>query len=300
MYTPKDLKSDSRQVFFKLLSFVIYSNIIYIVFVFISIMLYAYITGEYSSVENALNSIDSRFFTLINESGITLVGIGLFVKNKAFFIEEFKKTNRRISSLNFMIYLFILFCLGILGTGLLHLSSLKFDNYFDTINSKSPVSIIFIILIIPIVEELLFRGTVQKPLEKYGKFFAIIISSLVFAIYHGNLIQGIYAFICGLLLGFTASEYSLKYSVFLHIFHNISSVIVENKPFTAIYKNQHRTLSIVIVSLFFILWYLWEKYPVIKNYIKLNRPIFTGAYRICLISLPVILFAIINLLPVII
>ena len=113
-----------------------------------------------------------------------------------------------------------------------------------------------------------------------------------------NIIQGIYAFICGLLLGFVASEYSLKYSVILHVFNNLISTIIENKPFTELYKNHFANTSVMIISAFFAVWYILEKYPVLKNYSKVNRPIFDGAYRICLLSLPVILFAVICLLPI--
>lgn len=261
-------------------------------------MLYAKITGEYSSVESIINQLDTRFFTILNEISVTIIGIGLFFRNKEFLIQEFKTVNRHFSTINFILYLFLLVCFSILGTGILHFSSINLEGYFNTINGKSPLSLIFIIVIAPVIEEILFRGVVLKPLEKYGKLLAIVISSLLFAIYHGNIIQGIYAFICGLLLGFVASEYSLKYSVILHIFNNLISTIIENKPFTELYKNHFANTSVMIISAFFAVWYILEKYPVLKNYSKVNRPVFEGEYRICLLSLPVILFAVICLLPI--
>ena len=291
MYTPKDLKNEGQHIFFKLLSFVIYTNLLYVVLLFLTVMLYAKITGEYSSVESIINQLDTRFFTILNEISVTIIGIGLFYRNKEFLIQEFKTVNRHFSTINFILYLFLLVCFSILGTGILHFSSINLEGYFNTINGKSPLSLIFI-------EEILFRGVVLKPLEKYGKLLAIVISSLLFAIYHGNIIQGIYAFICGLLLGFVASEYSLKYSVILHIFNNLISTIIENKPFTELYKNHFANTSVMIISAFFAVWYILEKYPVLKNYSKVNRPIFEGEYRICLLSLPVILFAVICLLPI--
>lgn len=298
MYTPKDLKNEGQHIFFKLLSFVIYTNLLYVVLLFLTVMLYAKITGEYSSVESIINQLDTRFFTILNEISVTIIGIGLFYRNKEFLIQEFKTVNRHFSTINFILYLFLLVCFSILGTGILHFSSINLEGYFNTINGKSPLSLIFIIVIAPVIEEILFRGVVLKPLEKYGKLLAIVISSLLFAIYHGNIIHGIYAFICGLLLGFVASEYSLKYSVILHIFNNLISTIIENKPFTELYKNHFANTSVMIISAFFAVWYILEKYPVLKNYSKVNRPIFEGEYRICLLSLPVILFAVICLLPI--
>lgn len=262
MYTPKDLKNEGQHIFFKLLSFVIYTNLLYVVLLFLTVMLYAKITGEYSSVESIINQLDTRFFTILNEISVTIIGIGLFFRNKEFLIQEFKTVNRHFSTINFILYLFLLVCFSILGTGILHFSSINLEGYFNTINSKSPLSLIFIIVIAPVIEEILFRGVVLKPLEKYGKLLAIVISSLLFAIYHGNIIQGIYAFICGLLLGFVASEYSLKYSVILHIFNNLISTIIENKPFTELYKNHFANTSVMIISAFFAVWYILEKYPV--------------------------------------
>ena len=64
MYTPKDLKNEGQHIFFKLLSFVIYSNLLYVVLLFLTVMIYARITGEYSSVESIINQLDTRFFTI--------------------------------------------------------------------------------------------------------------------------------------------------------------------------------------------------------------------------------------------
>lgn len=56
-------------------------------------------------------------------------------------------------------------------------------------------------VIIPIAEELIFRALIYKRLRSaYGVGFALFISALCFGIFHGNLIQGVYAFLLGLLL----------------------------------------------------------------------------------------------------
>ena len=94
MYTPKDLKNEGQHIFFKLLSFVIYTNLLFVVLLFLTVMLYAKITGEYSSVESIINQLDTRFFTILNEISVTIIGIGLFFRNKEFLIQEFKTVNR--------------------------------------------------------------------------------------------------------------------------------------------------------------------------------------------------------------
>lgn len=72
----------------------------------------------------------------------------------------------------------------------------------------------------PICEEIVYRGILLKPLRQYGNVFAVLISSLLFAVMHGDIRQSIFAFIAGLLFGYVACEYSIKYSIALHIFNN--------------------------------------------------------------------------------
>ncbi|MGN0363246.1 MAG: lysostaphin resistance A-like protein [Bilifractor sp.] len=72
----------------------------------------------------------------------------------------------------------------------------------------------------PVLEETVFRGIICKSLEKYGKWFAITTSALMFAIMHGNISQFLFAFLIGLLLGYVATEYGLIWSILLHAFNN--------------------------------------------------------------------------------
>lgn len=73
----------------------------------------------------------------------------------------------------------------------------------------------------PIVEEIIFRGAILRGLEKYGKRFAILISALLFGLFHGNIIQSPYAFVVGLVLGYVAMEYSIYWAMVLHMINNL-------------------------------------------------------------------------------
>lgn len=72
----------------------------------------------------------------------------------------------------------------------------------------------------PIGEELIYRGFVMRYLQRYGKVFAILVSSVLFGVMHGNMIQAMFAFAIGLVLGYTAMEYSIKWSILLHFINN--------------------------------------------------------------------------------
>ena len=60
----------------------------------------------------------------------------------------------------------------------------------------------------------------MNGLRKYGKLFAIITSSVLFAFFHGDITQGIFAFFCGIILGYITTEYSIKWAMVLHIINN--------------------------------------------------------------------------------
>ena len=53
-------------------------------------------------------------------------------------------------------------------------------------------------ILAPVAEEILFRGFVQRTMLPFGKKFAILVSSLTFGLFHGNLLQTPYAFVVGL------------------------------------------------------------------------------------------------------
>lgn len=73
----------------------------------------------------------------------------------------------------------------------------------------------------PVVEELVFRGLIMRGLQPYGRRFAVFASALLFGIFHGNLVQSPYAFVVGLILGYTAMEYSILWAMVLHMLNNL-------------------------------------------------------------------------------
>lgn len=85
-------------------------------------------------------------------------------------------------------------------------------------------------LIVPFAEELVFRGL------GYGKMRlmlpvkpAVIISALYFGIYHGNLLQGIYATILGMVLAWIMESYgALSAAYLLHASANVMSILISN------------------------------------------------------------------------
>ena len=81
--------------------------------------------------------------------------------------------------------------------------------------------LLYIGIAAPIFEEILFRGFVLRVLWPYGKCFAIVSSAFLFGIFHGHILQSPFAFAMGLVLGYTAVEFSLKWAIAVHLFNNL-------------------------------------------------------------------------------
>ncbi|MDZ5255160.1 type II CAAX endopeptidase family protein [Clostridium sp. LIBA-8841] len=93
---------------------------------------------------------------------------------------------------------------------------------------NSVLSLIIVIVLIPIFEEIFFRGVIFGFLRDNYKFpIALIVQALVFGILHGNLVQSVYAFILGLFLGaifyYTNSLYA---SILSHITYNLFGILI--------------------------------------------------------------------------
>lgn len=72
-----------------------------------------------------------------------------------------------------------------------------------------------------IFEEIACRGILMQSLRRHGDVFALIVSSIVFSLLHGNFIQIPNAFILGLIIGFfTLRTDSLVTGMLMHFFNN--------------------------------------------------------------------------------
>ncbi|WP_411677873.1 lysostaphin resistance A-like protein [Caproicibacter sp.] len=88
--------------------------------------------------------------------------------------------------------------------------------------------VLSIAVIPPIVEEMMFRGMILQGLRRFGNGFAVFASAALFGLYHGNLAQSVFAFLCGLVLGFVVIRTnSLLPSILIHALNNLAAVVLE-------------------------------------------------------------------------
>lgn len=90
--------------------------------------------------------------------------------------------------------------------------------------------IMFLVCVLaPTFEELFFRGLILGVLRKFIPFFiANITQALAFGIYHGNIIQGIYAFLLGMFIGvILLLTGSICYTILLHMSINFAGMFID-------------------------------------------------------------------------
>lgn len=85
------------------------------------------------------------------------------------------------------------------------------------------VLVLYSVIIAPISEELIFRGVTMKYAAKAMPFFlANIFQAFLFGLFHGNVVQGTYAFVVGLFCGYVCFKGgSIYLSILFHMMFNL-------------------------------------------------------------------------------
>lgn len=91
----------------------------------------------------------------------------------------------------------------------------------DNTNMQNIYFVVTFIFLTPIAEEYAYRGIFLSTLSKYGKYFALTVTSFVFAVAHGSLVEMIPAFVMGYELSKIALKYkSYKPCIWIHMIFN--------------------------------------------------------------------------------
>lgn len=135
-----------------------------------------------------------------------------------------------------------------------------FDGYSETVgNLLAQESMWSMILwsgiIAPFSEELIFRGLIFQRLRDYqGFWLSAIVSAAIFGIYHGNVVQFIYATILGIAFAaLVEMTGSLWAGIFLHMGANIWSVIQSHFATYILEEGSGMMLYLGMLGLMFLL-----------------------------------------------
>ena len=92
---------------------------------------------------------------------------------------------------------------------------------------NSPLKVIVIVILAPLVEEYIFRRQIIDRLGKYGEGVAIVFSGVTFGLFHGNLFQFFYACGLGMLFAYVyVRTRRLRYTVILHAVINFMGSVL--------------------------------------------------------------------------
>lgn len=124
------------------------------------------------------------------------------------------------------------FCLGMNAVAVMSGLAMKDASFIKASESLYSESIAVLLIcqgiLVPVGEELMFRGVLYRRCrEQMGFFGAAFSVALFFAFIHGSVTQLLYTLVLGLFLAYFYEKYgSLKAAVFLHILVNTVSVII--------------------------------------------------------------------------
>ncbi len=106
----------------------------------------------------------------------------------------------------------------------------EFESLMEPLINSGFIPIIIAVSIsAPLFEEIMFRGIILNDFKKvFPVWLAILVQALLFGLFHGNLIQGVYATILGIILGIVYYKYrSIWAVILLHFSYNTASLLLD-------------------------------------------------------------------------
>lgn len=235
-----------------------------------------YETIAYEAIESMLTDGTSSIIAVC-------IGILLFIvayKGKVSIINMWS-SNKKMSIKDF----FMIFCIFMACQPIFSLLSYVIEALLNTFGysaqwqlewasgTRTTMSmILYAGFIGPIAEEIVYRGFILKSLSKYGKHFAIVCSSIAFGVVHANIHQIFFAMLVGLVLGYVATEYSLKWAVIIHIINNFVFGQVLEELIGRLPETTQNIVWYIILGLFFIaaVIIMWKHRDQMKEYFQEN------------------------------
>lgn len=124
------------------------------------------------------------------------------------------------------------------------------------------ILVIYSVIIAPISEELIFRGVTMHYAQKaMPLWIANIFQAILFGAFHGNVVQGTYAFVVGLFCGYVCYRGgSIYLSILFHMLFNIWGTFVPgNFLYTGDSVLIHILMFLVTVAVAFLGFYLYSR-----------------------------------------
>lgn len=133
------------------------------------------------------------------------------------------------------------------------------------------ISLIATAIVPAICEEFAMRCCGGQLLRKYGKPFAVFAVSIVFGLLHGNVIQFVFAFLVGLVLGFvTVKTDNILPALLIHAMNNGMSVVSEIMTY-AVSEKAGETATMVLYVFWLVAGIAATVLLAVKNELKFEK-----------------------------
>ena len=223
------------------------------------------VIGDNSDIQTYMENNSTSFLVTVSILSIIVFAIILYFKQKSSknyaakpFV-SFDKVKKEELLESFILFLgtygitilWVIF-INFLSEGNLFFQKIleSHNNVMGEITSSGSFISVFVAtsIIAPVIEELFFRGLIYGRLRQAMKpIVAILISSLLFGIFHGNIVQGIYAFLIGFVLALVYEKTgALWLSMLGHALINTIGVAV---PYLKLESLQIALIIIGIIAL---------------------------------------------------
>ncbi len=190
-------------------------------------------------------------------------------------LKKVKISIKNITKNNLIIYIMIGICIGLSYNLLLCCINkmVYFTNLYDYVNKNILITLLTTGILGPILEEFVFRGVVYEKLKKFNKkSTSLLITGMLFGLFHGNIIQFVYAFLLNfILIKSYEKEKSILAPILIHVSANSVTTLLLN------FIIQINIFSTIILFLIFLIVLI----VLLKNVYKENNNGYDNSVNEC-------------------
>lgn len=194
--------------------------------------LMAYVPQWVLSKENPLNESETWMW-LTSILPMYLIGFpGLYLIIRKVPVAE--RPRQKLGAKRFWTLLPICFFMMYAGNMIGNLIALFFgrgmdDNFVQEliVSTSNPLKYLALLVVAPVMEELTFRKLLLDRVIPYGEKTAVVLSGILFGLFHQNLYQFFYAFGVGIVLAYVYVRTGrIRYSMIMHFIINVFGGVI--------------------------------------------------------------------------
>lgn len=223
-----------------------------------------------SVTQQVLNQYtENALYLLLAASVICIPVFALLFRGDRKKEQTVKERETSITAWSVLVVMAVALCVSLnalIGFSGLDKFSQKYQQVAETLYSGGVLLELLTVGILgPVCEELIFRGLMFQRLCGYVKpVIAVLVSALMFGVYHGNIVQGVYAFVLGTVMALCYLRFQTLWApIVIHVVANITSVCITEISIIgeALEKTNVLIVATIITTIVWLLgnWFLLKK-----------------------------------------